>query len=232
MVMGRGGNAQRYQESNITLRRYTEDKQVQETEPKRLVRGSLCNQREVILHNLKQTNPLRAEISDALSKTLFVSAHFYSEERKRSAVSAQAVKQDHMVSEGYRRIWSAVLPVPSHSVFFAFSFRTRLLVLIKWVLFIQVILRKQKKNKNKQKQKKKSCLFEMQIKRSMLSTTSIDQHLQHVKLNPGVQNGLGSKLLRHSSFPSKPLVTILRAARNSTLLLAAHEQPSPVMAAS
>uniref|UniRef100_A0A0S7EYH1 LIN1 n=2 Tax=Poeciliopsis prolifica TaxID=188132 RepID=A0A0S7EYH1_9TELE len=30
-----------YQESNITLRRYTEDKQVQETEPKRLVRGSL-----------------------------------------------------------------------------------------------------------------------------------------------------------------------------------------------
>lgn len=34
-------NTRRYQESNITLRRYTEDKQVQETEPKRLVRGSL-----------------------------------------------------------------------------------------------------------------------------------------------------------------------------------------------
>lgn len=31
---GQRRNAQRYQESNITLRRYIEDKQVQETEPK------------------------------------------------------------------------------------------------------------------------------------------------------------------------------------------------------
>ena len=32
---GQRRNTQRYQESNITLRRYIEDKQVQETEPKR-----------------------------------------------------------------------------------------------------------------------------------------------------------------------------------------------------
>lgn len=31
---GQRRNAQRYQESNITLRRYIEDRQVQETEPK------------------------------------------------------------------------------------------------------------------------------------------------------------------------------------------------------
>lgn len=31
---GQRRNAQRYQESNITLRKYTEDKQVQEKEPK------------------------------------------------------------------------------------------------------------------------------------------------------------------------------------------------------
>ena len=31
---GQRRNAQRYQESNVTLRRYIEDKQVEETEPK------------------------------------------------------------------------------------------------------------------------------------------------------------------------------------------------------
>lgn len=35
-------------------------------------------------------------------------------------------------------------------------------------------------------------------------------NLQHIKLNPAVQTTLDSKLLQHSSFPSKPLVTTIK----------------------
>lgn len=50
-------------------------------------------------------------------------------------------------------------------------------------------------NRNKQ-----SCLF----KRSIFSTTSTDQHSEHVTLKPG-----GSMLMQHSFFPTNPLVTTL-----------------------
>lgn len=91
----------------------------------------------------------------------------------------------------------------SHSLsLFCFSslyaFRMSLLIWLHEFLFIQVIFKHEKNNK---------VAYSRCRKRSILSTTSIDQHLQHIKLNPGVQTGLGSKLLQHSSFPSKPLVT-------------------------
>lgn len=54
-------------------------------------------------------------------------------------------------------------------------------------------------------------------KRSILSSTSIDQHLQHIKLNSRVQSRLGSKLLQHSSFPSKPLVTSCKCGASDEL---------------
>lgn len=95
-------------------------------------------------------------------------------------------------------------------LFFVFSLiQNSFAGMIKCVLFIQVIFKKEKKN-NK-------VAYLRCRKRSLLSTTSIDQHLQHIKLNPGVQTGLGSKLLQHSSFPSKPLVTTCNCGASDKL---------------
>lgn len=78
MVRGRG-KTRRYQESNITLRRYIEDKQVQVTEPKgRWEALSLSSKwghwQHCMLHNLEHTNPLRANITNARVKDCDLSA--------------------------------------------------------------------------------------------------------------------------------------------------------------
>lgn len=148
---------------------------------------------------------------------------------KCRTVSVQAVKQDHMVSEGYRQMWSATLHVPTHSVsFVSHIFTQSQLVLLVWLnrfcSFKWFSEKKKKENK---------IAYLRCRKRSISSITSIDQH---VKLNPGVRSGLGSKLLQHSSFPSKHLVTTcncgaVMSCENSKLLLTAREPLSPFMAA-
>lgn len=163
--------------------------------------------------------------------THFLSACISTVRNRRCTVSVQAVKQDHMVSEGYRQIWSAMLHVPTHSV----SLVSRLYTHSEWVCSYGYISFCSFKWFFSKKKSKKKIAYLRWRKRSILSTTSIDQHLQHIKLNPGVQTGLSSKLLRHSSFPSKPLVTIcvcVWSCKNSKLLLTVWKKTlSPIMAA-
>lgn len=64
---GQRRNAQRYQESNITPRRYIEDETGTGNRTKRLVRGSLSLSGRSFIEQI-QTNPLRGKISSSCAR--------------------------------------------------------------------------------------------------------------------------------------------------------------------
>lgn len=148
MVMGRGETHRGIKRATLhwrgTLRTNRYRKQNQKAGERLSLKSEGGHSQHYVLHNLKQTNPLRAKISNAWAKH-FLSACISTVKNKRCTVSVRAAKQDHMVSEGYRQIWSAMLQVPTHSVS-SFSCLFVSALMVKWILFIQVIS-KQKKNK-------------------------------------------------------------------------------------
>lgn len=200
---GQRRNAKRYQESNITLRRYIEDEHVQETEPngwweallviKARSFTALCAAKPETNKGQKISNALRKK-----KKKLSASVHFYSKEQTPHSVSSGSQARPH----GQWRVQTHTVCYPacpnSLSLFCFVSFYSfRMCLLDDYTGFVH-------------SSDLKEIIIKLSLrcrKRSNISTTSTDQLLQHIKLNPCVRTGLDSKLMQHSSFPSKPLVT-------------------------
>lgn len=227
MVMGRGENAQRYQESDVTLRRYIEDKQ--ETEPE-TVRGRLFLPYAALGH-LKHVQgqkyphllgrKAKKQNEKNKNRTTFRRCAFST--ATEPTMSVQAVERDLTVSGGRRRIHNAAPPDPTLSVSSLPLIQNMLPTrLITRVLFIQVIEKEKKKISIYIENKRLSLRC---TKRSILSTTSTDQHLQHLKFELS-KTWRRSKSMQHSSpFPVKAFGNNLsvrsypRATRTQKLLL-------------
>lgn len=207
---GQRRNAQRYQESNITLRRYIEDEQVQETDPKGWWEALLViKARSFTAQRAAEPETNRgAKISDALreKKKAFCQLCISTAKSKRHTVSVQAVKQDHMVSEGYRQIQSATLRVPTHSVF------SRLFARSDRYDYAGFVHSSENATNNKIKSSLR-CRKKVHVKHNIHWST-----FTAYKVEPMCPNCLDSKLMQHSSFPSKPLVTTHKCGASNELL--------------
>lgn len=95
---GQRRNAQRYQESNITPRRYIEDKTGTGNRTKRLVRGSLSLSGRSFIEQI-QTNPVRGKIPSSWARNF--SSLCISTVRSRTA-SIQASRTTQSVRGTYR----------------------------------------------------------------------------------------------------------------------------------